>query len=575
MVVTMNFGATPMDTMVLDSKPVSRQSVPSDAGGTIEFDTARSKNTSTTAGSQSGSQSAPAATVRKGATPTAIGRYTIKDELGAGSFGLVYRCFDEDLKREVAIKVPHLNAKITTERIKEFLHEAQSAARLRHPGIVTVLDTSQTEDGRAFIVYEFIAGRTLQNHFDDGKYSIADAVRWLADTSEALHHAHKNGIVHRDIKPANILIDPDGRPHIADFGLAKMDDQFFKNDSGKVLGTVAYMSPEQAAGQSHWATPQTDIYSLGVMLYQLLTKRLPFTAKNLEEVLLQIRERVPAPPRTIDDKIPKGVEDVCRKAMAKNPADRYTTAADMAADLRAAMAVQPPKRRTPWVVYAAVGLCLLPIFASLAFVFQSRRSEEPKSRRDAVSGATNSAMQAGAAELPATAPRLEIHYQGANEQGVYHPMTGTPLTLHEGDKVQLHVSIGEPRYIYLYWYDAAGKPKRLWPETAEHQQKLTQVSSPEGENEWHTIDANRGAEMAVVAARNEPLSASELAEFEAASPHTGDAIRLQEVFQLASADVERGLGGVVKSQKNPLAADFRETMQKRFDSFHGLVIPHE
>ena len=106
----------------------------------------------------------------------------------------------------------------------------------------------------------------------------ADAARWVAEVAEALNHAHKQGIVHRDIKPANILLDGEGKTHIADFGLAKLDDQFFKNDAGRVLGTVAYMSPEQAAGQSHWATPQTDIYSLGVMLYQLLTRKLPFSS---------------------------------------------------------------------------------------------------------------------------------------------------------------------------------------------------------------------------------------------------------------------------------------------------------
>ena len=172
-----------------------------------------------------------------------------------------------------------------------------------------------------------------------------------------LNHAHKQGIVHRDIKPANILLDREGKTHIADFGLAKLDDQFFKNDAGRVLGTVAYMSPEQAAGQSHWATPQTDIYSLGVMLYQMLTKKLPFSSVGTAtDVLEQIKLRIPPPPRTVDEKIPKELEEVCLKAMAKSPADRYRTAGDMAADLRKAIASTteephagdrrwPPRRR--------------------------------------------------------------------------------------------------------------------------------------------------------------------------------------------------------------------------------------
>ncbi len=596
MVLTMNFGASPLETQILDSKPRSSstasptaraaRAVPTldtnagtspDHSGTVDFDTAR-KSSSTAGSSRSAASSVSAAPPAPAEAPKAIGRYTIKQELGSGSFGLVYRCFDEDLKRDVAIKVPHLRAKITQERIKEFLHEAQSAARLRHSGIVTVMDTSQTEDGRAFIVYEFIAGRTLQNHLEEGKYTIADAVRWLAETAEALHHAHKNSIVHRDIKPANILVDPDGRTHIADFGLAKMDDQFFKNDTGKVLGTVAYMSPEQAAGQSHWATPQTDIYSLGVMLYQMLTRRLPFVARELDEVLLQIRERTPAPPRTIDDKIPKAVEDVCLKAMAKNPAERYTTAADMAADLRAALAEQPPARRTPGTTAAAAAAAAAGLLAFMVWApWREKESQSPTAHRPGATNNTATAINSsgGVADLPAGAPRLEIHFQGAGEQGVYHPLSGKPLALHEGDKVQLHVELGEPRYVYLYWYDAAGKPNRLWPENVDRQQKLSRVSSPAGEDNWHIIDANVGAEMAIVAASDRPLSAGDLAEFEAQSPHTGDALRLQEVFQLASADVERGLGGIVKSQKNPLAAQFRETLKNNFDSFHGLVIPHE
>ena len=346
-------------TIVYDSQKSKESTAPNAAGGppTIEHDgTARTAGDSghtaggaaRTAGADSSATSHSAAAAS--APPAAvlggsISRYVIRQQLGAGSFGVVLRCFDGDLKRDVAIKLPHRQGDSTADRVKEFLHEAQSAARLRHPGIVTVLDTGQSDDGRVYIVYEFIRGTTLQDRLDKGDYTLEEVVGWVAGTAEALHHAHKNGIVHRDIKPANILLDEESRPHIADFGLAKMDDRFFKNDAGRVLGTAAYMSPEQANGQSHWASPQTDIYSLGVMLYQMLTKRLPFGGRTLSEMLEQVKQRVPAPPRTIDDKIPKPLEDVCLKAMAKNPADRYSTAADMAADLRAALAGAPRAAR--------------------------------------------------------------------------------------------------------------------------------------------------------------------------------------------------------------------------------------
>jgi eukaryotic-like serine/threonine-protein kinase len=295
--------------------------------------------------------------------PAAIGRYIVRRQLGAGSYGVVHRCFDEELKREVAIKLPHRAGPSSGERVKEFIHEARSAARLRHPGIVAVLDTSQTDDGQVYIVYEFIPGTTLQNRLEDGSYTLDDVIRWAAGTADALQHAHKNGVVHRDIKPANILLDEEGQPHVADFGLAKMDDRFFKNDAGRVLGTAAYMSPEQAAGQSHWATPQTDVYSLGVMLYQMLARRLPFTADSLAEMIEQIKHRIPPPPRTIDDHIPKPLEDICLRAMAKNPADRYSTALDMAADLRAALAGRPrPALRGPLLAGGLAGAAVATIF---------------------------------------------------------------------------------------------------------------------------------------------------------------------------------------------------------------------
>ena len=187
-------------------------------------------------------------TTREMKIVTLIGRYRVLGELGKGTFGIVYHCADDLLHREVAIKVMREDA--SAEPVAAMLHEAQGAARLRHPAIVRVLDTGQTEDGRAYIVFEYISGRTLRERLEDQTFDRAEAIRWLADVADALHYAHKNGIVHRDVKPANILIDDDACAHLADFGLAKIDDQFVSNDIGRPVGTYCYMSPEQARGQS-------------------------------------------------------------------------------------------------------------------------------------------------------------------------------------------------------------------------------------------------------------------------------------------------------------------------------------
>ncbi len=591
-VATVALGNADIETKRSDSGPAAG---PAEAG-TIVFDSQKSKTPgeSTAGGSSAptsgasrplptGASASTAATIAAmpGFAGGAIGRYSIQKELGAGSFGVVLRCRDDDLKREVAIKLPLRHGPPSADRVKEFLHEAQSAARLRHPGIVTVLDTGQTDDGRVYIVYEFIRGKTLQSRLEEGDYSLEDIVRWVAGSAEALHHAHKNGIVHRDIKPANILLDEDSNPHIADFGLAKMDDQFFRNDAGRVLGTAAYMSPEQAAGQSHWASPQTDIYSLGVMLYQMLTKRLPFGGRTLSEMLEQVKQRIPAPPRTIDDKIPKPLEDICLKAMAKNPADRYSTAADMAADLRTAVAGEPPRGFGKWWIgglsgaAAAAGLILM-------LINMNRHPQPPQGGQNG-SGTTtivkliqpvDALNLAPTTGFEPTTPQLAIHYQAANVKGEAQ-VVGRDTVLHAGDKVQIHVTIQTPRYLYVYWYGADGRPQRLWPEDPAKQTKTAEIHIPNDRDSWEKVDDELGTECLVVAARDEALDAAALARFEQNEPYAKGDVRVDQVYPLGSRDLSRGLAGVVKSRKNPLNPEFEKTLTEMFAAFHGFVLPHQ
>ncbi len=187
--------------------------------------------------------------VRPAAPPKIIGRYEVREQVGAGTFGAVYLCYDPQLKRNVAIKVRHEPATSLNEGAGELLHEAQSVARLRHPGIVAVLDTGVTDDGRGYIVYEYVEGTNLKQRIEAVDFRRDEAVQWVAETADALNYAHLQGLVHRDIKPGNILIDRNGHTRLADFGLAKIDDRFFTDDAGRVLGTVAYMSPRAGGRQ--------------------------------------------------------------------------------------------------------------------------------------------------------------------------------------------------------------------------------------------------------------------------------------------------------------------------------------
>jgi hypothetical protein len=525
-----------------------------------------------------------------------LGRYSIQKTLGSGSFGKVFQCFDEDLKRDVAVKVPHGSSANTAGKVKEFLHEAQSAARLRHPNIVTVLDTSQTADGRVFIVYEFIPGKTLQDHFEAGQYTHDDAARWVAEVADALHHAHKHGVVHRDIKPANILVDAEGKTHIADFGLAKRDDQFFKNDAGRVLGTVAYMSPEQAAGQSHWATPQTDIYALGVMFYQLLCKRLPFSSSSeLTEVLQQIQHRVPPPPRTIDDKIPAAFEEICLKAMAKSPAERYRTGADMAADLRKALAGAPPKKGSGMLLVA--GAAAAAAFAAL-MIWAPWKEKQSAGGANGIGGNVASTSNSDKVEvmvgdkkllLSAGTPHLQLIHQGAS-QTMFSDFLDDSKVLREGDKVQLHAHLlgspAEQGYMYVYWYDADGKGQRVFPtnDNIDKQEPASSVVYPDqavhdpGLENWETIIGRKGVEFVMVAVSPTPLSRQQVQLFDEIAAYTPVREVPDKVYHLQSEklaqEVSRGLGGVVQSRRSPLSPEFEKALKDNFVAYTGMVIPH-
>ena len=264
--------------------------------------------------------------------PERIDRYRVKKVLGKGGFGLVYLAHDEGLDRLVALKVPHAHRVSRVGDADAYLAEARLVASLDHPNIVPVHDVGSTDQYPCYVVSKYIEGTDLATKIRNEKLDGRQAVEIVATVAEALHFAHQRGIVHRDVKPGNILMDVDGNPHVVDFGLALREENIGKGP--RYAGTPAYMSPEQARGEGHRVDGRCDVFSLGAVLYRLLVGRPPFRGDTQSDLLDQVVNFDPRPLRQHDDGIPKEVERICLKALAKRATERYTTATDFAEDLR-------------------------------------------------------------------------------------------------------------------------------------------------------------------------------------------------------------------------------------------------
>jgi serine/threonine protein kinase/predicted ATPase len=278
---------------------------------------------------------APIGPVRP-ALPASFGRYAVQSVLGQGGFGTVYLGQDTQLDRAVAIKALRGGAQ-DAEEAQQFLQEARRLARLNHPGIVTIHDVGM-QHGQLYIVSEFIPGTSLRAWLTANRPTWQQAVRIVAALADALAHAHAQVTIHRDVKPANILLKEDQTPVLVDFGLGLDESAIGSTELGLISGTPTYMSPEQVTGSAHRIDGRTDIYSLGVVLYELLCRRPPFRASSTQELVRQVRDDDPQPPRQLVGDIPRELERICLKAMSKRMQDRYTTAGDFAEQLRRVLA---------------------------------------------------------------------------------------------------------------------------------------------------------------------------------------------------------------------------------------------
>jgi len=377
--------------------------------------------------------------VGRGSDLGTFGKFRLHSEVGRGGMGLVYEAHDGDLDRRVALKVllssPNAEPQERDLEEERFIREARLSAKLKHPHIVSVYEAGVIH-GRRYIAMEFINGQPLSEWRRKGSITVRQQVSILRDIALAVHHAHEQGIIHRDLKPGNVLIDGRNEPHVADFGLAK----FLGNDvsqsftvEGRVVGTPTYMSPEQVRG-AKTIDRRTDVYSMGVMLYEIITGRLPFQGQTAMEVMMKAaNDPIEAPHKittvSLNPTVFSALEAICLKAMSRHADDRYTDAKKFAEDLTRWLEGHPVRAAKRWFrhrlgVLAAAAALVLTLVGLAFFGFRPRRPEP-------VPAAVSAPLAAGAPTAPA--PVMPVFY----EAGGPSSLAGLRLCLGAGEDCRI------------------------------------------------------------------------------------------------------------------------------------------
>ena len=273
--------------------------------------------------------------------PDVSGHYDIERELGSGGMGVVYLARQRSLNRRVALKVLRPGERTYGPLVKRFLEEAQHLAQLRHPNIVSIHEIGEAA-GEPFFTMDFIDGEPLSASISQNPLTPSRAVEVLKQVAAAIQHAHRQGIIHRDLKPSNVLLDQSGQVFVTDFGLARnVSQESNLTQTGELLGTPQYMSPEQARGQTTLIGEATDIHALGLLLFEMLAGRPAFGAASPADVLVMLLNHDPPPLRAHDRRIPRDLETICLKALQKSPTDRYASVSALLEDLRRYEAGEP------------------------------------------------------------------------------------------------------------------------------------------------------------------------------------------------------------------------------------------
>src|SRR6516164_853780 len=289
-------------------------------------------------GSGAAAEPSPAAGLR-------FGDYLLEEEIAHGGMGVVYRARELSLSRTVAVKLLLLGRYSSADSIERFRREAEAVAALRHPNIVAIHEIGE-QNGQQFFSMDYVDGRSLAEMLRLGPFEPRRSAEVVRDIAQAIHYAHEQGVLHRDLKPSNVLLDEFGQVRITDFGLAKrLDGSSDLTVTGQVVGTPNYLSPEQAAGKHAALGPASDVYSIGALMYELITGRPPFLANSLQETLLRIQNNQPVSPRALNPALHRDLETICLKCLGKEPERRYGSAQALAEDLQRWLQHQPIEAR--------------------------------------------------------------------------------------------------------------------------------------------------------------------------------------------------------------------------------------
>ncbi len=316
-----------------------------------------------------------------------FGDYELLEEIGRGGMGVVYRARQVTLKRIVALKMILAGQLASDDDVKRFHTEAEAAANLQHPGIVPIFEIGLHE-GQHYFSMGFVDGESLARKVAEGPLPPREAAQIIEQVTRAIAYAHEHGVIHRDLKPGNVLIDRDGQPHIADFGLAKrIEDDSDLTRTGQIVGTPSYMSPEQASGSLDEIGPTADVHSLGAILYTLIVGRPPFQSANVRDTLNQVKTQEPVSPRQLNAAVPRDLETICLKCLEKERHRRYASAEELADDLRRVINNEPIKakpvsrfektwlwcKRTPAAAAGLIATVLFFVVIFALFAYSSSR----------------------------------------------------------------------------------------------------------------------------------------------------------------------------------------------------------